>query len=306
MKKINENEFMPTQLIFKFINDLKGNIKVSIQTLCKYFKVSKSGYYKWVKNAEKRKNRELQDKADFDLINFIWSKKKEYGYLRINMHLRNDLGVIMNPKKVYRLMKKYGISSTVRRKNPYAHLNDAYKQHYYFDNVLDRQFDVKKPDTVYATDITYLIWGNNRYYLSAVKDLGSSEIPVWKVSKGLGLDLSLGVIDKLVNKLGKNKMKGIMIHSDQGVHYTNPSYVTKLKGLGVIQSISRRGNCLDNAKMETFFGHFKDECKYHEAQTFEDLVKIIDDYMNYYNNQRYQWNLKKMAPTQYRNHIKAA
>lgn len=306
VKKINENEFMPTQLIFKFINDLKGNIKVSIQTLCKYFKVSKSGYYKWVKNAEKRKNRELQDKADFDLINFIWSKKKEYGYLRINMHLRNDLGVIMNPKKVYRLMKKYGISSTVRRKNPYAHLNDAYKQHYYFDNVLDRQFDVKKPDTVYATDITYLIWGNNRYYLSAVKDLGSSEIPVWKVSKGLGLDLSLGVIDKLVNKLGKNKMKGIMIHSDQGVHYTNPSYVTKLKGLGVIQSMSRRGNCLDNAKMETFFGHFKDECKYHEAQTFEDLVKIIDDYMNYYNNQRYQWNLKKMAPIQYRNHLLAA
>ncbi|NLG81489.1 MAG: IS3 family transposase, partial [Bacilli bacterium] len=99
---------------------------------------------------------------------------------------------------------------------------------------------------------------------------------------------------------------GVMIHSDQGGHYTNPTYVNKLKDLGVIQSMSRRGNCLDNAKMETFFDHFKDECPFFKAKSYEDIVKKLSDYMYYYNNQRYQWRLKKMAPVQYRNHLLSA
>lgn len=306
VKRRNNNEYMPTQIIYKFINELKDKTTVSIQRICKYFNVSRSGYYKWVHNSEKREKRELQDKTDFEIIHSIWSKKKEYGYLRITMSLKNDLGIIMNPKKVYRLMKKYGIRSTVRKKRPYAALNNEYKKHYYFDNVLNRKFDVKKPDTVYATDITYLIWGNNRYYLSVVKDLGSNECVAWHVSKTCGLELSINVIEQLTSRLGRNKMNGVMIHSDQGGHYTNPTYVNKLKDLGVIQSMSRRGNCLDNAKMETFFGHFKDECPFFKAKSYEDLVKIISDYMYYYNNQRYQWRLKKMAPVQYRNHLLSA
>ncbi len=304
--KINKNKYVPTQLIFKFIDELKNEIDVPIQTLCKYFKISRSGYYKWIKSEDKRKKREHQDKLDFKLIKDIWDKHKEYGYPRITMCLRNDIGVIMNPKKVYRLMKKFNIRSIVRKKNPYRHLYDAYKEHHYFENILDRNFDIDEPGTVFATDITYLLFNGQRYYLSVVKDLCTREIVAWKVSQGLGINLSIDVIDQLVERYGKDKLKNTLIHSDQGMHYSTPTYVNKLKELGIIQSMSRRGNCLDNAKMETFFGHFKDECKYYKAKDIKSLETILKDYMYYYNNSRYQWTLKKMAPAQYKNHLLVA
>ncbi len=90
------------------------------------------------------------------------------------------------------------------------------------------------------------------------------------------------------------------------MYYTNPTYVNKLSSLGTKQSMSRRGNCIDNAKIETFFGHFKDECLYNKAKNLNEVIEIISTYMNYYNNKRYQWTLKKMAPVQYRNHLLAA
>jgi len=304
--KGNENKFMPTKKIFEFIDELKQKIDIPTVSLCEYFDVSKSGYYKWSKNLPKQQIREEQDVSDFNLINEIWLDDKTMGYQRITMELRNEHGVIMNSKKVYRLMKKYGIRSTVRKKNPYKHLIDAYKEHYYFDNLLDRKFDVKTPGTVFATDITYLIFNNQRYYLSAVKDLCTREIVAWKVSRGLGVDLSIDVVKQMVEKYGANKIKSALIHSDQGMHYTNPTYVNLLKSLGIKQSMSRRGNCIDNAKMETFFGHFKDECKYQDAKNLGEITNIVGDYMNYYNKGRYQWTLKKMAPAQYRNHLLAA
>jgi len=305
-KKVKENlnKFMPTKRIFEFIDELRQRSDIPIVSLCKYFEVSKSGYYKWVKTLSKQQLREEQDISDFNLINEVWLKDKTFGYQRITMELYYEYGVIMNAKKVYRLMKKYGIRSTVRKKNPYKHLIDAYKEHYYFDNLLDRQFDVAKPGTVFATDITYLIFNNQRYYLSVVKDLCTREIAAWKVSRGLGVDLSVDVIDQLIEKYGN--LNESLIHSDQGMHYTNPTYVNKLKLLRVNQSMSRRGNCIDNAKMETFFGHFKDECPYNEANNLNEVIKIVNTYMNYYNNKRYQWTLKKMAPVQYRNHLLAA
>ncbi|QVK18488.1 IS3 family transposase [Mycoplasmatota bacterium] len=304
--KIKENKYVPTQLVFQFIDDLKTKINVPIQTLCKYFNVSRSGYYKWIKSANKRRQRELQDKSDFKLISDLWVKNKEFGYQRITMHLRNDLGVVMNPKKVYRLMKKNGIRSTVRIKDPYKHLKDSYKNHHTFENVLDRNFDVDEPGTVFATDITYLIFNGYRYYLSVIKDLCTREIVAWKVSQNLSLDLSLDVINQLVERYGEENLKNTLIHSDQGLHYTNSMYVNKLKELNIIQSMSRKGNCLDNAKMETFFGHFKDECEYYDATDIKSLRFILNDYMNYYNHKRYQWTLKKMAPAQYRSHLLAA
>ncbi|QVK18423.1 IS3 family transposase [Mycoplasmatota bacterium] len=303
----NEFKIKPTQDIFRYIHKLKDQVKISIELLCKYYEVSRSGYYKWVKTIPNRQKREEQDYADFVVIKKTWLKhNKKHGYLRINMDLKNDEGIVMNPKKIYRLMKKYGIRAEIRKVNPYLGIMQANKEHNYFENKLDRQFDVKEPDTVFVTDITYLIYGNQRYYLSVVKELCTREIVAWKLSRGLSLNLSLEIIDQLVKKYGKKKLKNTMIHSDQGVHYTNPSYVNKLKELNIIQSMSRRGNCLDNAKMETFFGHFKDECDYQQAKDFYELYKIVDNYMRYYNCKRYQWTLNKMAPTQYRNHLKAA
>ena len=95
----------------------------------------------------------------------------------------------------------------------------------------------------------------------------------------------------------------IMIHSDQGFHYTNPQYIKVVKDLNMVQSMSRKGNCIDNAPMESFFGHFKDDVDYKECRTYEELEVLIRDYIEYYNNERYQWDLKKMTPVQYRNHL---
>lgn len=305
--KRNGNEFKPTQEIFRDINKLKDKVKISIMSLCKYFGVSKSGYYKWIKTAPLRQAREEQDYADFIIIKETWLKhKKKHGYKRIYMDLMNDEGIIINPKKIYRLMNKNGIQAQIRKKNPYAGIMKANQKHRYCENILDRKFDVKEPEKVFGTDITYLIYGNHRYYLSVVKDFCSGEAVAWKLSRGLGINLSIDVIDQMVKKYGESKLKNTMIHSDQGVHYSSPLYIHKLKELNVIQSMSRRGNCLDNAKMETFFGHFKEECDYKQAKCFDDLYKIIRDYIDYYNNSRYQWGLKKMAPTQYRDHLLAA
>jgi len=94
-----------------------------------------------------------------------------------------------------------------------------------------------------------------------------------------------------------------IIHSDQGFHYTNPEYIQKVKRLNLVQSMSRKGNCIDNSPMETFFGHLKDDVDYKQAKTFEELNDMINTYMNYYHNERYQWDIKKMTPVQYRDHL---
>ena len=107
---------------------------------------------------------------------------------------------------------------------------------------------------------------------------------------------------KVYNFKGK-KLEGLILHSDQGFHYTNPEYQKILKDNKIIQSMSRKGNCIDNAPMESFFGHFKDEVDYKNCKTFEELVEKIDEYIYYYNNKRYQWNKLKMAPVEYRNHL---
>jgi putative transposase len=90
---------------------------------------------------------------------------------------------------------------------------------------------------------------------------------------------------------------------NQGFHYTNPQYIHVIKGLDMIQSMSRKGNCIDNAPMESFFGHFKDDVDYKECRTYEELELLVEEYIEYYNNERYQWDLKKMTPVQYRNHL---
>ncbi len=106
-------------------------------------------------------------------------------------------------------------------------------------------------------------------------------------------------------KLNPNftKHSEAFIHSDQGVHYTSPIFQSKVKKMGLNQSMSRRGNCWDNAPQESFFGHLKDEVDFKKCNSIDELKSEIDDYMNYYNNYRYQWNLNKMTPVEYRNHL---
>lgn len=161
------------------------------------------------------------------------------------------------------------------------------QEHCTFDNILDRNFNQDIPRTVFCTDIIYMYYGQGRKaYLQAIKDITTKEIVSWKVSNNLSMKFVLDSIDNLKDmKILGNKT---MIHSDQGFHYTNPEYIRKVKDQKLIQLMSRKGNCMDNSPIESFFGHLKDDVDYKDTKTFNELCDKIDKYMHYYNNQRYQ------------------
>lgn len=246
---------------------------------------------------------------DYKLIKEIFETgKKKLGWRGIQMNLTNEKKIVMNHKKIIRIMKKYRLFVKIRTINPYKTMAKKTQEHRVFDNKLKREFKQETPLAVLCTDITYLHYRNHRAYLSVIKDIASKDIASgeaisWKLSQGLGLGIVLDTIKTMENKINISKFKDTIIHSDQGFHYTSPEYSKKIKDLGMIQSMSRKGNCIDNAPIESFFGHFKDDVDYYNCKTFEELNLVVNEYMEYYNNKRYQWNLKKMTPVQYRNHL---
>lgn len=273
---------------------MAGDVKM----YCGIAGVSRCGYYKWLSNPNLNK-----DKEDTELIKEIFEKgKKKVGWRSIQMKLYNDYKVKMNHKKIKRIMRENNLKAQIRRKNPYKMIMKKTQEHRTFANLLDRQFSQFTPRQVLSTDITYLYYGYGRKaYLSVIKDIATKEIISWQLSNNLTMKFVLDSIDELKN-INTINFKTI-IHSDQGFHYTNPEYIKKVKAFKLIQSMSRKGNCIDNAPIESFFGHMKDEINHKTARTFEELKEIITNYMHYYNNKRYQWEIKKMAPVEYRNHL---
>lgn len=265
-------------------------------------RVSKSGYYKWFKTSDEPN----KDHDDCLIIKKIFDRgKSKWGFRTIHMKLRSDEKVIMNHKKIIRIMNKYGLITKIKRKNPYKSMAKKTKEHRTFENKLDRKFKQETPYRFFCTDITYLFFNRKLAYLSVVKDIASGEIVSWELSKHIDMQLVLKTMEKMKNNNGSNSLDKVLIHSDQGFHYTNPNYINMIKDLGMVQSMSRKGNCIDNAPVESFFGHLKDEIDCRKCRIFEELREVIAGYIDYYNNQRYQWNLKKMTPVQYRNHLLA-
>jgi len=221
------------------------------------------------------------------------------------MKLKSDENITMNHKKIIRIMKKYNLYTKVRKRNPYKQIMKKTLEHRTFENKLNREFKQKDPYRIFGTDITYMFFNYKPAYLSIIKDIASKEVVSWELSRRIDMDLVLNTVNNAQNskELEKTSLKGIMIHSDQGFHYTNPAYINMVKNLDMIQSMSRKGNCIDNAPVESFFGHMKDEIDYKNCKTFEELKYIVSEYMNYYNNERQQWDLKKMTPVQYRDHL---
>jgi transposase InsO family protein len=239
------------------------------------------------------------------LIKEVFEKgKKKLGWRQVQMQLKNRHKTLMNHKKIRRIMKAYGLCCQVRRRNPYKAIMKKTQEHKTCQNLLNRQFQQTLPGKVLCTDITYLYYSaGRRAFLSAVKDIASGEAVAWEVSKNIDMEIVLNTINKLE---GTELPEGALVHSDQGAHYTSPLYQQRIKQLGLIQSMSRKGNCIDNAPMESFFGHLKDELDIKGCKTFEQLIDKVNDYMQYYNHHRYQWGLNKMTPAQYRDHLAAA
>ncbi len=265
-----------------------------LSRLCLQAKVSNSGFYEW-----SLKRTTLQDLTfDDEWVQIIFEYRKgKAGARTIKMLLQKYFWINMNLKKVRRIMKKYQLQASVRRKNRYKQGWIAGEEHRLSPNILDRQFDVVTKDTVYSTDITYLNNGKGlEAYLSVVKDLGVKDIVHHKVSKSLGLHIVIDGLEDLFSR----KPRNLIMHSDQGFHYTSKTYRDLLAKWDITQSMSRRGNCLDNAPVESFFGHLKDEAEIQSCNTYEELVAEIERYINYYNNERPQWDLKGKTPAEYR------
>lgn len=271
---------------------------LEVKTLCAIAKVSRSGYYAWRRHADEPE----KDYADYLVIKEIFDRgRRRYGFRTIQMKLSSEKNMIMNHKKIIRIMQKYQLFAKIRTTNPYKMMMKKSLEHRACENKLNREFKQNVPFKTLSTDITYLPFKHRFAYLSVIKDIASREIVGWKIAQNLEMDLVLGTVENMQNNSVIHP--DAMIHSDQGFHYTNPQYIKKLKRLGVTQSMSRKGNCIDNAPIESFFGHLKDEVDYKVCKTFEELYSLIAEYMEYYNHTRQQWNLKKMTPVEYRNHL---
>lgn len=264
--------------------------------------MSTSGYYKWLKRADDPQ----KDREDHALIRGIFERgRSKLGWRSIQMRLLRDRQTVMNHKKISRIMRKYGMFAKIRRTNPYRAIMKKSQEHRTADNLLGRQFEQTVPFKVFCTDITYLPFSHRMAYLSVVKDIASGEVVAWNLSQHVDMDIVMGTVEKMRCNpvLASVSLKGVVIHSDQGYQYTHPDYIRTIKDLGMVQSMSRKGNCIDNAPIESFFGHLKDDMDFKFCRTFEELRLLTSEQISYYNNERYQWDLKKMTPVGYRNHL---
>lgn len=275
--------------------------------LCKVAKVSRSGYYNFFsqKAAEQRERKEKKDlERKGNILKAFNLRNRKKGAKQIKGLLQGEYRIVYNLKSIRRIMKKYNIICTIRKPNILRKIMKATQEHRVVPNLLNRNFKQEVPGKVLLTDITYLSYDTGkRAYLSTIKDGSTNEILAYHVSNNIRLDIVMETIKKLKKNPRVGLTKDAFIHSDQGSHYTSPIFQKLLKKHKLGQSMSRRGNCWDNAPQESFFGHMKDELHLKECKTFDDLKKEIKSYMIYYNNLRYQWNLKRMTPVQYRNHL---
>lgn len=279
--------------------------QLSVSMLCDIAGVSRSGYYRWVNAADVRKEKEMKDREDFDLILKAYNQrgysKGARGIYMCMVHWNPP--VIMNLKKIRRLMDKYGLMCPVRKANPYRRMAKAIKTNNVADNLLDRQFTAYGPRKVLLTDITYIPYNGTFCYLSTILDAYTKQILSYVLSDSLEVDFVLETVNKLVKNHGIELSKETLIHSDQGCHYTSTSFIQLVKDEQLRQSMSRKGNCWDNAPQESFFGHMKDEIDVSECTKFREVKAIIDDWLNYYNTERYQWQLAKLSPDEYYEYI---
>ena len=191
-------------------------------------------------------------------------------------------GIIMNVKKIRRLMQKYNLMCPVRKANPYRKMAKAISTNNIVKNIVDREFK-QEPRKVLLTDITYLFFENGKCYLSTILDAFTHEILAYQLNLSFKVDFVLETIDQLIKDHDSTLDNETIVHSDQGCHYTSYAFM-KLRDHEFVQSMSRRGNCWDNAPQESFFGHMKDDIRDEIATlpSFDDVRRVVDDWIDYY------------------------
>lgn len=283
----------------------QDNNLLSISRMCEIAGVSRSGYYSWINAKPYREQCEANDRTDFEKILEAY---KYRGYAKgarsIYMRLLH-IGTVMNIKKIRRLMHKYGLKCPYRGPNPYRQMAKAIRTNAVFPNRVNREFLAGGVRKVLLTDITYIFYNDGVCYLSTVLDAFTREILAYELSQSLDVSFVLHTIKDLSEQHGSTLDDTTIVHSDQGCHYTSKAFIKALKSNNLVQSMSRKGNCWDNAPQESFFGHMKDEIKYEIAmmKKFDEVKAKIDDWIDYYNNDRYQWDLVKLSPNEYYQYV---
>lgn len=257
----------------------------------------KSSYLNWKANHKTDKDADLKAR----IKEIFACHKGRYGYRRITAQLHSE-GLIVNHKRAKRLMRELNLYAvTVKRRKYSSYKGEVGRT---APNRLKRRFNVKEPDKVWATDVTEFTTGEGKIYLSPIKDMCTGEIISYSISPSPNLDMVIAMLDKALCR--HPLIKGLMIHSDQGWHYQHAAFVDRLKERGITQSMSRKGNCLDNSKMETFFSTLKREMYYgheKEFETKEQLSAAIEEYIEYYNKERIQMKLGYLSPLHFREKI---
>lgn len=256
--------------------------RYSITEMCQFFGVSRSGYYDYVK----RLDQPAHDAALAEIIRKQQEKcDKTYGYRRMWKWLKKVRKIHRNPKTILRIMKKYGLLSEIRRRRRWRQMST---QLHKYDNLLNREFHADQPNHKWVTDISYIRTRQGVLYLSIIRDLFDNSIIAYRTGTTQSVNLVLDTI-RLAMQKEKKVAEELQLHSDQGSQYTSQAYFDLTKEYGITPSMSRRGNCYDNAMAENFFSILKTECIYrHHPATFDEARMLIDNYIYFYNNQRIQ------------------
>ena len=278
---------------------------LTVKELCELAGVSRSGYYNWVRSERARETREQRDRADFEWILEAY-RFRSYAKGARGIHMRLlHMGVRMNVKKIRRLMRKYRLTCPIRKPNPYRRLQRSIRMGSTAENLVNREFESRGPRAILLTDITYIPLNGKFCYLSTILDACTKQVLSYAVSESLEVDFVLEMVERLVQNYGTSLNKETVIHSDQGTHYTSLKFIQLVESRELRRSMSRRGNCWDNAPQESFFGHMKDELagEIPGWTSFADAKASIDRWMDYYNNDRCQWDLAKLSPNEYYHYI---
>ena len=274
------------------IEELRRNEHADLGLLLELKKMARSTFYYHLKNSKK----EDKYREDKDMIYTIFHRHKgRYGYRRITLELRNRNRLI-NHKTVKKLMDELGLKSEVRKVKYRSYKGAVGKT---APNIIDRDFVADRPYQKLATDVTQMTVGGCKIYLSPILDMCDGEILSYTITEAPNLEMVMSMLNQMYERI--ELPKGAVLHSDQGWHYQHAAYQNSLKKHNIIQSMSRKGNCLDNAMMENFFGLMKSELlypgKYTSAEVFK---KDLIEYIEYYNNERIKLRLNGMSPVQYR------
>ena len=260
--------------------------------MLKRIKMARSTYYYNIAHLEPADKYQAVRKR----ISEIFAQhNKRYGYRRVYIQLRNE-GYAINHKTVQKLMQEMQLKSAVRRVRYRSYKGDVGGV---ATNVLERDFTAQAPNRKWATDVTEFKISDKKAYLSPILDMYNGEIISYTISDSPDLRMVMNMVNSAIRKV--KPQEGLVLHSDQGWHYQHTQYQLALKRNGIIQSMSRKGNCLDNAMMENFFGIMKSELLY--LQEFKDMDHFKQElkrYIHYYNNDRIKLRLKGKSPVQYR------